>query len=53
MQRIVALVAVIVGALLAPSLISAANNEDSVLKFDVMVGVTEPYTGATNPIRIA
>ena len=51
MQRIVALVAVIVGALLAPSLISAANNEDSVLKFDVMVGVTEPYTGATNPIR--
>ena len=51
MQRVVALVAVIVGALLAPSLISAANNEASVVKFDVMVGVTQPYTGNANPIR--
>jgi hypothetical protein len=51
MQRIIGVVAVIIGALLAPSLISAANNEASVLKFDVMVGVTAPYTGTTNPVR--
>jgi len=50
-QRIVALVAVVFAALLAPSLISAANNEASVVKFDVMVGVTGPYVGSTNPIR--
>jgi hypothetical protein len=50
-QRTVAVLAVIVASLLVPSLISASNDEASVLKFDVMAPVTEPYTGATNAIR--
>jgi hypothetical protein len=37
--------------MLAPSLILAANNDASVLKFDVMAPVTGPYVGSVNPIR--
>ena len=51
MQRTVAVLAVIFASLLVPSLISASNDEASVLKFDVMVGVTGPYTGSANSIR--
>jgi hypothetical protein len=50
-QRSVAALAVLFAVALVPGLTAAANDEASVLKFDVMVGVTEPYTGATNPIR--
>src|SRR5262245_8659338 len=50
-QRILALVAVIIAALLAPSLILAANNDASVLKFDALAPVTGPYVGTSNPIR--
>jgi hypothetical protein len=50
-QRTVAVAAVLVASILVPSLISASNDEASVLKFDVMAPVTEPYTGAPNAVR--
>jgi hypothetical protein len=50
-QRIVTVVAVLTAVLLAPSLSTASSNDDSVVKFDVMASVTEPYTGPANPIR--
>ena len=51
MQRSVAALAVLFAVALVPGLTAAANDEASVVKFDVMAGVTEPYTGPTNPIR--
>ncbi len=50
-QRIVAVAAVLFGLLFAPALSTASSQDDSVVKFEVMVGVTEPYTGTANPIR--
>jgi hypothetical protein len=50
-QRIVAVAAVLFGLLFAPALSTASSHDDSVVKFEVMVGVTEPYTGTANPIR--
>ena len=50
-QRIVAVAAVLFGLLLAPTLSTASSQDDSVVKFEVMVGVTGPYVGTANPIR--
>jgi hypothetical protein len=50
-QRVVTLVALLSAVLLAPSLSTASSQDDSVVKFEVMASVTEPYTGTANPIR--
>ncbi|MGH3455387.1 MAG: hypothetical protein ACRDPQ_00150 [Nocardioidaceae bacterium] len=50
-QRMVTLVALLSAVLLAPSMGTASSQDDSVVKFEVMAPVTEPYTGATNAIR--
>jgi hypothetical protein len=50
-QRMVTVVAVLIAVLLAPSLSTASSDDDSVVKFEVMAPVTEPYTVAGNAIR--
>lgn len=50
-RRTTVLLACLSALLLATPAASASGSARTILEFDTMVGVTEPFTGATNAIR--